>query len=580
MGSIPQWANDLYQRIEAETSSLFIIHHNTADYVRLGEDFLSLPNFLSRSLGGVSPVIFYNRSTGLRFPDGETENRFREGAGLKKARGPEDAYAEEQRRRALTALGEGASVEPQIPMHPSKVVPLVGQALRSGRLRDDGRRAIVVLEYAETIAPAADISCMNEDDRTTLVALLSLATDRSLHERGGAVLLVVSNLADLHPALRQPGGGVEVIEVPLPDESGRIEYIEHLLGHNGFKLSMDSPALARATAGLTRLHLEQLCRQTKAKGSPLTFEEIKRHKREILRQELYGMVELLEPVYGFEAIGGLEAVTQFFREVVQAIRDGELKMVPRGITLVGPPGVGKTAAAEALAKECGFNFVKITNPREKWVGASERNFWKILQVLRSLTPLVVLEDEADQSEQSRDEVSGDSGVTNRLRQMRFEFTADPTIQGRVLWIRITNRPDKLDPAERRSGRFSERVPLLIPNAGERAAIFAVMPKKHGFAVRGVKFTAMERLCEERFPGQITGADIEEISLRAYRHSRVRGAKAVAEEDYRWAIEDFIPSQSAALTRQQELMAVAHCSSRRFLPERYRNLGTEELRSLD
>lgn len=291
------------------------------------------------------------------------------------------------------------------------------------------------------------------------------------------------------------------------------------------------------------------------------------------------MVDLVEPTFGLEAIGGLEGVKQFFLEVIQALKDGDLKIVPRGITLVGPPGVGKTAIAEALAKECGFNFVKITNPREKWVGASERNFWKILQSLRSLTPLVLLEDEADQSEQSRDEFSGDSGVTNRLRQMRFEFTGDSTIQGKVLWIRITNRPDKLDVAERRSGRFSERIPLLMPDAGEQASIFALMPTKHGFISTVTDFTSVVKGCEERFHGQITGADIEEISLRAYRHARVRGCRAVSEEDYGWAIEDFIPSQSAEVIHQQELLAVAHCSSRRFLPERYRNLTSGVSRSL-
>ncbi len=195
-------------------------------------------------------------------------------------------------------------------------------------------------------------------------------------------------------------------------------------------------------------------------------------------------------------------------------------------------------------------------------------------------PLVVLEDEADQSEQSRDEYSGDSGVTHRLRQMRFEFTGDSTIQGKVLWIRITNRPDRLDVAERRSGRFSERIPLLMPDAVEQASIFALMPKKHGFVSIVTDFTAVVKRCEERFPGQITGADIEEISLRAYRHARVRGSRAVSEEDYHWAIEDFIPSQSAEVIRQQELLAIAHCSSRRFLPERYRDLPSKGFRSLN
>lgn len=578
MSSVPSWVRDLHQRIEAEASTLFIVHHNIADYVPLGQAFLPFPLFLAQWLQQTDTVIFYNRSTGLRFPDQETQRRFREGAGLKGERDQPEAQLEEQRRRALMALGEATGAEPPpLPTHPSKVIPLVGQALRSGRLRNGRRRAIAVLEYAESLAPATDISCMHEDDRTNLVALLSFAADRTIPEQGGVLLLTVGNLADLHPTLRQPGGRVEVIEIPLPDEAERLRYIEHLLDQDGLKLSMSAQALARATGGLTRLHLEQLCRHAKAKGSSLTFEEIKQGKREILQQELYGMVELVEPSFALDTIGGLAAVKEFLREVIQAIRDGDLKMVPRGITLLGPPGVGKTAVAEALAKECGFNFVKITNPREKWVGASERNYWKILQSLRALTPLVVLEDEADQSEQSRDEVSGDSGVGNRLRQMRFEFTGDPTIQGKVLWIRITNRPDRLDPAERRSGRFSERIPLLLPDADERAAIFSIMPKKHGFATAAVDLAKMAVLCEERFPGQITGADIEEISLRAYRHARVRGAKTVGGEDYRWAIADFIPSQSADMIHRQELMAVSHCSSRRFLPERYRDVGAERLR---
>jgi SpoVK/Ycf46/Vps4 family AAA+-type ATPase len=158
--------------------------------------------------------------------------------------------------------------------------------------------------------------------------------------------------------------------------------------------------------------------------------------------------------------------------------------------------------------------------------------------------------------------------------MRFEFTGDPAIQGRVLWVRISNRPDRLDAAETRSGRSSQRIPLLMPDPEEQAAIFAVMPGKHGFPCAVTSFDPLVEACGRLHPGQISGADIEEISLRAYRRARLRGAAAVEEADYLWAIEDFLPSQSAEAIRRQELSAVALCSSRQFLPERYRALSVD------
>jgi hypothetical protein len=111
----------------------------------------------------------------------------------------------------------------------------------------------------------------------------------------------------------------------------------------------------------------------------------------------------------------------------------------------------------------------------------------------------------------------------------------------------------------------------MPDADEQAAIFAVMPVKHRFATALESFDRIADACQRLHPGQISGADIEEISFRAYRRARLRGAAAVEEADYLWAVEDFIPSQSAEAIRQQEQAAVALCSSRQFLPERCRAL---------
>jgi SpoVK/Ycf46/Vps4 family AAA+-type ATPase len=395
------------------------------------------------------------------------------------------------------------------------------------------------------------------------------AGDPTLARAEALVMLTTQVLVELHARLRQQGSRVEAVEVPLPDEAERLAFVRHLVAENGRSLAMAPEQLAHASAGLSRVQLQSLWRGARGRGLPLTFEEVRRRKRDLLKQELADLIDLVEPEFGLDAIGGLEPVKGFLRQVIRAVREGDLKMVPRGITLLGPPGVGKTALAQALARECGFNFVKIVNPRDKWVGQSERNYWRVLQALRALTPLVLLEDEADQSEHSRDEYSGDSGVGNRIRQMRFEFTGDPAIQGKVLWVRISNRPDKLDAAEKRSGRSSERIPLLMPDAAEKASIFAVMPAKHGFPCALDDFGPVVAACERQHPGQVSGADIEEIFFRAYRQARGRAAPAVALEDLLWAVEDFIPSQSREEIHRQERLAVALCSSRQFLPERYR-----------
>ena len=565
--ALPAWARELEGRLATSLSRVVVLHFNVGDVVPLGDQYVSLRDFLRQWLGGSGPVLFYDRSRGLTFPDAALEERFRRATGF--GRDGEASALEAQRRRALAALGEAPPAR-ELPTQPVKALALVEQALRSGCLRQEGQeRVALVIEYAETVFPAADLAAMGDDDRTVLVTLQRWAADPAMARAGALVVLTTQVLADLHARLRQQGSRVEAVEVPLPDEAERLAFVRHLMAENGRSLAMAPEQLAHATAGLSRVQLQSLWRAARARGFPLTFEEVRRRKRDLLKQELVDLINLVEPEFGLEAIGGLEPVKAFLRQVIRAVREGDLKMVPRGITLLGPPGVGKTALAQALARECGFNFVRIVNPRDKWVGQSERNYWRVLQALRALTPLVLLEDEADQSEHSRDEYSGDSGVGNRIRQMRFEFTGDPAIQGKVLWVRISNRPDKLDAAEKRSGRSSERIPLLMPDAAEKASIFAVMPAKHGFPCAVEDFGPAVAACERLHPGQISGADIEEIFFRAYRRARGRGGDAVALEDLLWAVEDFIPSQSREEIERQERLALALCSSRQFLPARYR-----------
>ena len=459
---LPAWAQELADHLNEGESALFILHGQVFDYVRVNGDYLPFRHFLGQWLAQSRQVVFYNLGLGLEFGDAVVEHAFRQALepptqGL--APGEEDEEdVSRVRARALRALGQQPQEKP-FPQSPREVLQLAERVM-TAPCRQAGlpQPLALVLEYAETIVPAVDLGSMGEADRAALVTLLRWARQRELVEAGHVIILTTGNLAELNGNLRLSRHGAQIIEVPPPDQDARLHFIEHIRASGPCQLELTSQGLANLAAGLSLQVVRSLL--NRSRHAPLTREMVRRQKKDLLRQELVGLIEVIEPRFGLEEIGGLEPIKGYFAQIVRAMNRGDHKLVPRGITMMGPPGVGKTALAEALARDIGFNFVKLLNPRTKWVGESERNFFKALSSLRSLTPLVVVEDEADQSEHGRDEYSGDTGVSNRLRQMRFEFTGDPAIQGKVLWIRITNRPDRLDQADLRSGPFQRANPLL------------------------------------------------------------------------------------------------------------------------
>jgi SpoVK/Ycf46/Vps4 family AAA+-type ATPase len=205
------------------------------------------------------------------------------------------------------------------------------------------------------------------------------------------------------------------------------------------------------------------------------------------------------------------------------------------------------------------------------VGSSEANLEKILNLLQSLAPIVVLVDEADATLGSR-ESGGDSGVDARIFSKLAAAMGDTRNRGRILWILMTSRPDLLPIDLKRQGRAEEHISLFYPETEEdRLAIVEAMVRKNKIKH---EVTDWSHITGNSL--SLSGADIESMLIRARRMARMAGRGLVGQEDIATVAREFSPARDEMAVEYQTLVAAREATSREMVPERYRHLSPVEL----
>ncbi|HRR54715.1 MAG TPA: AAA family ATPase, partial [Candidatus Methanomethylicus sp.] len=263
------------------------------------------------------------------------------------------------------------------------------------------------------------------------------------------------------------------------------------------------------------------------------------------------------PEVHWDDIGGLDAVKRQLKEMVEwPMKQPELFeqmgiAPPRGILLYGPPGTGKTLLAKAVATESSANFISVKGPEvlSKWVGESEKAVREIFKKARQTAPCIIFFDEIDSIAPQRGNGSSDSGVTERMvNQLLSEMDGMVSLKN-VVVIAATNRPDIVDAALLRPGRFDRNVYIPLPDKAAREEIFKVHSGKMPLA-KDIDFS----LLAEKTEGY-TGADIEavcrEAALVALREEMRK--KDVTMKHFESALKSITMSVSAADMRQYDKM---------------------------
>ncbi len=454
-----------------------------------------------------------------------------------------------------------------------------------GKLREifkdaeENAPSIIFIDEIDSIAPKRD-EVSGEEERRIVAQLLSLMD--GLNSRGKVVVIGATNRPNsIDEALRRPGRFDREIEIGIPDRNGRLEILQ--IHTRGMPLAddVDLGWLADKTHGYAGADLSALTKEAAMAALRRVLPDVDLEAEEIPKEVLNNILvtkddfksalkdmqpstmrEVLieKPNVKWEDIGALEEAKQELKEAVEwPLKFGKVfehmnARPPKGILLYGPPGTGKTMLAKAVATESEANFISVKGPEflNKWVGESEKAVRETFRKARQASPCVIFMDEIDSIAPERG-TGSDSNVTERvISQMLTEMDGLEGLND-VVVIAATNRPDIMDPALLRPGRFDKSIFIGPPDKASRESIF-------GIHTRGKPLADDVSLSDlaDKTEG-CTGADIGAICNEAVMNAVRRlvrektnptdeeiAACKVSKEDFEAALGKFGPASRKTL----------------------------------
>ena len=399
---------------------------------------------------------------------------------------------------------------------------------------EENAPSIIFIDEIDSLAPKRD-EVSGETERRIVAQMLALMD--GLKSRGKVVVIGATNRPNsIDEALRRPGRFDREIEISIPDRDGRFDILQ--IHTRGMPLAedVDLGKLADLTHGYAGADLNALTKEAAMAALRRILPDVNLEADEIPSETLNKIevkwddfVEALrdmqpstmrevlieKPNVKWDDIGALEDAKQELKEAVEwplkysKVFSHMNAKPPRGILMYGPPGTGKTMLAKAVATESEANFISVKGPEflSKWVGESEKAVRETFRKARQAAPCVIFMDEVDSITSERG-TGSDSNVTERvISQLLTEMDGLSALHD-VVVIAATNRPDIIDPALLRPGRFDKSIYIGTPDRESRKKIFEIHTKSKPLA----EDVDLEELAKDT--DGYTGADISAVCNEA------------------------------------------------------------------
>jgi transitional endoplasmic reticulum ATPase len=396
--------------------------------------------------------------------------------------------------------------------------------------------SILFFDELDAIAPRReDLGGEKQVERRVVAQLLALMD--GLQERGQVVVIAATNLPDaLDPALRRPGRFDRELAIPIPDKHGRREILTIHTRGMPFAADVDLDRLAFLTHGYVGADLSALAREAAMYAIRRLMPSIDFQQAAIPDEALLALEVTMDdflnalreiepsairevfteiPEISFADIGGLDDVKRILIETVRnplyhpEVYARAATKPAKGILLTGEPGTGKTLVAKAIAREAETNFIAISGPEllSRYVGESERGVREVFKKARQAAPCILFFDEIESLIPTRGKTGGDQVTERVVTQFLTEMDGIEELKG-VMVLASTNRPDLIDPAMLRPGRFDFVLEIPRPDARAREEIFKVHTRKKPLGAD----VSLAELAQET--AGLAGAEIASICQKA------------------------------------------------------------------
>ena len=560
----PEWVREFAVKYGSKTANLYIVHGNIRDFLPKENEegefiFALIQQYIAEIIfGNIDIIAYYDRSNGVSFC---TEQMALEYETVLSNRYPQEE------------MSDFVSSSPEKSFFYLEKYFLM-------RIPKDRKiaspRMVLIIDYAETLIPSGDLLRLSDADRYCQVTLSRWANNPAFTEGDVSIILLTENLTDLSTRLLASSSTVKVA-VPFPDENIRASFLrsKEREGYLQLERGLTPERVASITSGLNLMNLDRMILERYEENLAIDMEYLSRKKKEMIEHEAAGLLEFMDTNFTLDAISGHDFVKKQLRNHAKAIKKGQSGVIPMGYLISGPIGTGKSFMVSAFAGEIGIPMVKFRNFRSKWQGESESNLEKVLNILRSMSPVAVMIDEADAFLGDRDQ-EGDSGTSNRVFAQIASFMGDTSYRGQIIWFLITCRPDLLPIDLKRQGRAEEHFALFYPETHtEKIALFTTLVKKLKFGVHTFSVSDLFK----KYTHEVSGAEIESMLIRAMQKAVMEGRTMISKQDMEEVMEDFIPPQYPHAIRLQNLVAAVECTSKKMVPQRFQLSNSQMVREI-